>query len=228
MSLKTLLKRLRYDNDEQGKFSRFIVVRLVRNILRGLWCRIFYLQTPGLILVAKGVKIIGPKKSLIIGSNCKIEENVLLQSTSIHGIILGNNVTICFGATIRPSGFYSGNVGMGLKMGDYSSIGAYSYIGCSGYISIGDNVMIGPNVSMMAENHVFDSISIPMSKQGVSNTGITVEDDVWIGTKAVILDGVTIGKGAIIAAGAVVTKDVLPYSIMGGVPARVIKNRTGD
>lgn len=224
--MKNFLARLRYINDTENKYRYFICRRLFMNVVRGLWYKLFYLHSDGPISIAERVKIIGSRSDLLIGASCKIEENVLIQTVSLRKIILGDNVTICFGALIRPSGYYSGRLGEGLSMGNFSSIGANSYIGCSGFIRIGNNVMMGPNVNLMAENHIFSRTDIPMIQQGVSNKGITIEDDVWIGAKATILDGVVIGKGSVIAAGAVITSNVEPYSVMGGVPGRKIKSRS--
>ncbi|MBI5557979.1 MAG: acyltransferase [Deltaproteobacteria bacterium] len=86
--------------------------------------------------------------------------------------------------------------------------------------------MIGPAVSIRDTDHVFSSTGIPMMEQGVDVSPVTIEDDVWIGHGAVILRGVTLGKGSIIAASAVVTKDVSPYSIVGGIPAKIIGSRS--
>jgi acetyltransferase-like isoleucine patch superfamily enzyme len=193
--------------------------------MRGFIKGVFSFKSKGLTAVAKRVSFIGPKKNLILGRNCKIEEDVIIHSVCANKIILGDNVTICRGAQIRPSGYYSGNLGWGLKMGNSSSIGAYSYIGCSGRIEIGDNVMMGPCVNIIAENHNYSDLEKPMNAQGVNNKGITIENDVWIGTRATILDGVRIGRGAIIAAGAVVNETVPEYAIVGGVPAKVLKSR---
>jgi acetyltransferase-like isoleucine patch superfamily enzyme len=91
---------------------------------------------------------------------------------------------------------------------------------------IGSNVMIAPNVSILTKGHAFDDTEIPMVKQGNTNELIPlIEDDVWIGRNAIIMPGITIGKGSIIGAGAVVTKDVKPFSIVGGVPAKLLRNR---
>ena len=89
---------------------------------------------------------------------------------------------------------------------------------------IGDDVMMGPNVSIYTRNHAFERTDVPMNTQGVSDEKIVViENDVWIGANSIILPGVTVSKGAIIGAGAVVTKDVPEYAIVGGNPAKVIK-----
>ena len=94
-----------------------------------------------------------------------------------------------------------------------------------GSITIGNNVHTGTNVIMLAFNHGFYTRDIPTKDQDYLEAPIVIEDDVWIGAGAIILAGVTIGKGAIIASNAVVNKDVLPYQIVGGVPAKVLKER---
>lgn len=111
-----------------------------------------------------------------------------------------------------------------LIIGNNSGIG-YKCIIPSGVI-IGNNVMMGPEVIMYTSNHCYKKIEIPMREQGMSSIEkIIIEDDVWIGARVIILPGVRICEGSIIGAGAVVTKDVPPYSIVGGVPAKVIKYR---
>jgi len=92
--------------------------------------------------------------------------------------------------------------------------------------NIGDYVMIAPNVSLISNTHITDNVKIPMALQGkLKNLTITVEDDVWLGRNVVVLPGIRIGKGSIVAAGAIVTKDVLPFSVVGGVPAKLLKYR---
>lgn len=94
-----------------------------------------------------------------------------------------------------------------------------------GTITIGNNVHTGTNVIMLAFNHGFYTRDIPTKEQDYLEAPIVIEDDVWIGAGAIILAGVTIGKGAIVAANAVVNTDVSPYTIVGGVPAHLIKER---
>lgn len=97
--------------------------------------------------------------------------------------------------------------------------------GPNGRIVIGNYVHTGVNVLFMAFNHGFYTTEIPTKEQDYMDAPIVVEDDVWIGGGSIILAGVTIGKGAIIAAGAVVNKDVPPFAIVGGVPAKILKYR---
>lgn len=93
------------------------------------------------------------------------------------------------------------------------------------HIIIGNYVHTGANVMIIAFNHAFDNIETPTILQDYYDADVIIEDDVWIGGGAIILAGVTIGKGSIIAGGAVVNRDIPSYSIAGGIPAKVIKQR---
>ena len=113
-----------------------------------------------------------------------------------------------------------------LKIGDNSSIGQNSWLLSDG-ITIGNNVMMGPYCIIITSDHATDNLEIPMCQQGFTEVKpVVIEDDVWIGARVIILKGVKIGKGSVIGAGSVVTKDVEPYSIVGGVPAKFIKKRS--
>ncbi len=109
------------------------------------------------------------------------------------------------------------------EIGDYSGIGIYSFIGT---VKIGRNVMIGEELMAISLNHEFSSTEIPMRLQGIQkDEPIVIEDDVWIGSRVTILPGVKIGRGSIIGAGSVVTRAVLPYTIVAGNPAKEIRRR---
>ena len=110
------------------------------------------------------------------------------------------------------------------SLGDYSGIGINARI--QGTVIIGSNVMMAEDVKIFTRNHKTDRTDIPMMDQGVEDEKpVEIGDDVWIGAGVIILPGRKIGEGAIIGAGAVVTKDVLPYQVVGGNPARVLKER---
>jgi len=198
--------------------------RLLPFFLRGLWEKLFMGESSGWVLVGKQVSI-RYAAYLQAGKELIIEDYAEINARSTQKIILGNRVTIGKYAIIRPGNLYGGEPGEGLVVGDHSNIGPYCYIGCSGHISIGNNVMISPRVSIYAENHVFDQIDVTIKSQGVKKENVVIEDDCWIASNSILLAGVTIGKGSIVAAGSVVTQDVPPYSVVAGVPARVIKNR---
>lgn len=110
-----------------------------------------------------------------------------------------------------------------VEFGAHTTINAYAMI--SGKLRCGDGVRIASHVSIVGFNHGFDDPDVPIHTQKHETLGIVIEDDVWIGANAVVLDGVTVGRGAVIAAGAVVSKDVPPMAIVGGVPARVVRYR---
>lgn len=116
------------------------------------------------------------------------------------------------------------NFSYSVELGNNSGLGINCRI--SGKTIIGDNVMMGPNVCIFTANHAFDRIDIPMNQQGLTKEKpVIIEDDVWIGANVTILPGVKISRGAIVGAGAVVTKNIPQYAIVGGNPARVIKYR---
>jgi maltose O-acetyltransferase len=111
-----------------------------------------------------------------------------------------------------------------ISIGDNSGFGRDSYISAEDRVEIGKDVMIGPQLYIYTSNHE-TKLGIPMIRQSVKTSPVTIGNDVWIGARVTILPGVNIGDGAVIAAGAVVTKHVAPYTIVGGVPARKIKDR---
>ncbi|MEM9773222.1 MAG: acyltransferase [Chloroflexota bacterium] len=189
--------------------------------IRGVLTRLFFKQKKGLLLIGKQVSIRNHRHISLSGSLI-VEDFAELQGLSKRGIRFGDHVTIGRFAMIRPSGYYGREIGEGLSVGDYSNIGPYSYIGCSGYIEIGNNVLMGPRVGLFAENHNFNKLDLTIREQGVTRHQIIIEDDCWIASGSVITANVCVGTGSIVASGAVVTSDVPPYSIVGGVPAKVI------
>lgn len=112
-----------------------------------------------------------------------------------------------------------------IQVGDNFAIGEFSFIGANGGLVIGDNVLIGHHVSIITAQHGHTRTDVPMAQQGIEAAPVTIEDDVWIGSGARIMMGVRIGRGAIVGANAVVTRDVEPYAIVGGVPAKVLGTR---
>ena len=193
-------------------------------VLRGLWKRLFIQEAHGLFLVGKKVQITHGRH-IKCGENVKFEDYAEIHGLCSDGLSFGDNVTISKGVMIRPSSYYGGDLGFGLSIGDNSSIGPHGYIGCSGKIKIGENVMLGPKCSLFAENHIFIDTNSTIKSQGVQQKGITIEDDCWIGSNVIILDGVTIGKGSVIGAGTLVTKDIPCNSIIMDKRNKVIQKR---
>ncbi|MGN6475682.1 MAG: acyltransferase [Flavipsychrobacter sp.] len=138
------------------------------------------------------------KKNVVLAENCLIAEHVIIRPPTAK-----------------------------LTIGENSQIGPFTVIFTGHYgVSIGVNVMIAPHCVIAGGNHQFKKLDIPMIDAGHFSEGpIIIEDNVWIGANCTITDNVRIGTGAIIAANSIVNKDVEPYSIVGGVPAKEISSR---
>jgi len=142
---------------------------------------------------------------------------------AIRYLVCGNLFASC-GKNVNVENKVFFHSGRQITIGDNSGFGFESRI--NGKVTIGKNVMMGPKVTIYTRNHKFDRRDIPMCQQGFADEEpVTIGNDVWIGSHAIILPGVKISDGAIVCAGAVVTKDVPEYAIVGGNPARVIKLR---
>ena len=109
-----------------------------------------------------------------------------------------------------------------VTIGNHTRIGIHCTV--IGPVCIGNNVNLAQGITVSALNHNFEDTTRRIDEQGISTKPVVIGDDVWIGANAVILPGVTIGQHVVVAAGAVVTKDVPDYSLVAGVPAKVIKN----
>jgi acetyltransferase-like isoleucine patch superfamily enzyme len=194
-------------------------------MMRGIWAGLWWKESHRPAFIGRGVSI-RDGHLFSAGKGTLIEDYVTIESLSSEGVRLGNGVTIARYTLIKSTGVL-GNLGVGVSIGDGSNLGEYNYVGAAGGVTIGKHVAIGQRVSFHAENHLFSDIGVPIKEQGVTRKGITVEDDCWIGSGAIILDGVTIGHGSVIAAGAVVNRDVAPFTVVGGVPAKLIGVRGG-
>lgn len=157
----------------------------------------------------RGVHLAG---TIHIGRNVRIMD---------YSTIRGNAVFIDDNVFIHENVFIRSNEK--ITIGEGTTINRNTCI--ISKVSIGKYCSIAPNVVIVGSNHKFTEPRVIMKEQGVELKGVIIEDDVWISANATILDGVTVGKGAIIAAGAVVNKDVPQMTIVGGVPAHILKVR---
>jgi len=160
------------------------------------------------------------KKNFVVGQDCYID------ALSENGLICGENVSMGFHTHIELTGSLR-FLGNGIKIGNNVGLGSHGHYGSGmGFVDIGDNTIFGNYVSVHPENHNFSDLSKPIRDQGVnSKGGVKIGNNCWIGAKVTILDGTVIGNGCIIAAGAVV-KGIFPDNvIIGGIPAKVIKQR---
>jgi len=153
-----------------------------------------------------------------LGSKVYIEKNVGLLRFP-KNIVLKDNIIIKEGARIC-----SCNETAKIQIGVNTTVGYHTFIFASQQIIIGGDCLIAPFVYIVDSDHGFKKSS-KINQQSNQTAPIIIGNDVWIGTGAKILKGVTIGDGAIIAAGALVKDDVLPYTIVGGIPAKFIGER---
>ncbi|MDP8236389.1 MAG: acyltransferase [Candidatus Erginobacter occultus] len=197
-------------------FSAFPTV--AGSLLRG---RIYGLILGGAgrkCFLEKNIRLFNPA-GLFLGDRVFLGEGTFIDVGPAAGpVTVGDDSHLARQVTIR---IQSGKV----KIGKQVNIGAGSFIYGYGDIEIGDYCLIANGVETIGGDHTVDDLSRPMRFQGRSEKGIAIAADVWIGTRAVILGGVTVGEGAVIGAGAVVTSDIPPRAVAAGVPARVLRFR---
>lgn len=159
-------------------------------------------------------------RGIVLGSDCCIGHHAILRANSSErpGVTVGDRVHIGEFTIVAAN---RGRV----TIGDDSWIGPHSTVHGNGGVIIGSHVMIAAHCAISSVSHLYDRLDMPMSEQGVRCEPVWIEDDVWIGTGAIVLQGVRIGRGSIVAAGAVVNQDLAPGSIAMGVPARTRRNR---
>lgn len=194
-------------------------------LIRGFKVLIF-LRNPKGMLLGKNVSFFNLPK-ITYGKFLRLGNQVTVSALSKNGIHFGNNVSIgAFSRVIVSTSL--NDIGDKICIGNNVGIGEFAYLGGAGGLEIGDECIVGQYLSCHPENHVYDDINISIRHQGVTRKGIKIGSNCWIGSKVTILDGVTIGNGCIIAAGCVVTKSFPDNSIIGGVPAKILKTRNHE
>lgn len=173
----------------------------VKQLLSGIWLRLRNLNRP-----------------VRVDWKAKIRSRAILRVTGGGGIHIGRNTQIHDHAMLMT---YGGEI----RIGRDCSVNPFCVLYGHGGLTIGNGVRIAAHSVLIPANHTFADPAVPIWKQPETRLGIVIEDDVWIGSGARIMDGVRIGKGSVIGAGAVVTKAIPPGSIAVGVPARVIGQR---
>ncbi|HMR98076.1 MAG TPA: acyltransferase [Anaerolineales bacterium] len=160
-----------------------------------------------------------------LGNGSYLDHGTYLHACP-NGIEIGERSIVMHGAILHVYNF-RGMPNSGIKIGRDSLIGEYSIIRGQGGVTIGDRVYTSPFTQIISVNHIFDDPNRPFVEQGITAEGIVIEDDVWLGAGSIVTDGVRVGKGAVVAAGAVVTQDVPPHTVVGGVPAKVLREIDG-
>ncbi|MCK6391357.1 MAG: acyltransferase [Azonexus sp.] len=170
--------------------------------------------------ISPGAKIKFPKH-LSIGRKVIIRTGAIVDAPGRCTLQLGDEVNL-------NQGVYLGAFGSHFIVGDRTQFNRNALVDGRGSVRIGKDVLVGPGAQLISYQHRFADRDQPINRQGLDLKEIVVEDDVWIGAGAIVLAGVTLGRGSIVGAGAVVTKSCPPFSILGGVPARVIGQRGAD
>jgi acetyltransferase-like isoleucine patch superfamily enzyme len=177
----------------------------------------------------RGVKngtntFISPRAQIVIRGKITLGSDVVVEARSRLVAIKGGTIEIGDRGYIYPYALIKADNGK-VVLGEDCSVHDYSVLYGRGDLIIGNSVRIATGVVIVPYNHIYLDSTTPIYCQGTTAKGVAIEDDVWIGARAIILDGVNIGKGSIIGAGAVVTKSILPFSVAVGNPAKVIKKR---
>lgn len=179
--------------------------------------------------ISGSVEITDRGGRLILGGGNSIEKRSRLMLSEGSEVLLGKGAWLGYDVLIEPRAF------CGVRLGENSSVQDRCRL--IGDISIGDDVLLAPNVFISSGAHFYDhNPPLPIRIQDRIVAGderyqelrsqkVVIENDCWIGVNTVIMRGITIGKGAIIGANSVVTKDVPPYTIQAGMPARTLRNR---
>lgn len=172
------------------------------------------------VMFGRSITMRHPKK-ILIGDNVVIDDYAVLDAKGEHnrGIVIGNNVLIGRNTVLSCK---NGDI----QIGDNSNIAMNCFVQSAKEVNIGKNVLFAAYCYVIGGgNHRTDRTDIPIIAQGQVVKGISVEDNCWIGAGVKIMDGTTIGRDSIIGSGAVVTKDIPPFSVAAGVPARVMRKR---
>jgi acetyltransferase-like isoleucine patch superfamily enzyme len=178
------------------------------------------MQIEGTVAIEKNVRI-RFADHIRLGKGVYLDEGVYVHACP-QGIAIGERTFVMHAAVLHVYNFRDLPHAF-IHVGKDSLIGELNVLRGQGGITIGDRVYTAPLVQILAVNHVFDDPTRPIIEQGITAEGIVIEDDAWIGAGAIITDGVRVGSGAVVAAGAVVSADVPAHSVVGGVPARVLK-----
>lgn len=165
-----------------------------------------------------GTGAFSPEQFRSLGPDCVFEPGVLVFHPET--ITLGANVYVGHNTILK--GYYKNE----LRVGDETWIGQQCFFHSAGGLTIGARVGVGPGVKIVTSVHTEAGRAVPVLFSPLEFSPVTVEDDADLGVNSVLLPGVTVGRGAIVGAGSVVNRDVAPYTVVAGVPARVLRERT--
>jgi acetyltransferase-like isoleucine patch superfamily enzyme len=203
------------DPNIPDKLLFYMLIKRAFMLIRG------FLKTGKKVFIGHNTKILN-SSNIIFGKSVTIEKQCVIDGYSSEKIILGDCVKIGAYSNLLSTSHFS-KYGKGLKMGNNSAVGDFTHFGAPGGIEIGNDVIMGSYVSFHSENHNFSDTTKLIREQGVTSKGIKLGNNIWVGAKVTFLDGCEVGSNSVVAAGAVVNGIYPENSIIGGVPAKIIK-----
>lgn len=208
-------KHYKIDTDIPNKFFiRTIFIRLIM-LSRG------YFLFQKKVFLGSRITLLN-KKNIFLGKNATINRRVIIDGYCKEKLIIGISTKIGSYSEISCTSHFS-KYGKGFKIGSNSGVGKFAFFGASGGIGIGNDVIMGEYVSFHSENHNFSDPNKLIREQGVSSKGILLGNNIWVGAKVTFLDGAKIGDNSVVAAGALVTGQFPNNVVIGGIPAKIIK-----
>ena len=219
--IKTRNSNFRFDKSIPTSVIMTLLVNKFFSFVRGLRFLVINKQV-NKIFLGRSVKVF-IKNNIYIGTNVTIGDSVSLSALGKGKLSISDNVNIgAFSQLIISTSF--NNIGEYIKIEANVALGEFSYLGGAGGLVIGKDTIIGQYFSAHPENHNFMDMSKLIRLQGVNRTGIKIGNNCWIGSKVTILDGVVLGNNCVVAAGAVVTRSFADNVMVGGIPAKIIRD----
>ncbi len=228
--MKNLLQKIIQQRNPKFQFDEHITTSLLMELMmeKGIqFLRSFKLllglKMPKKLFLGRGVRFFNLSK-IELGQWVKLEDFVYLSALGTGKLKIGNRSGIGAHSRVIVSTSFN-NLGSHIYIGENVGIGEFAYLGGGGGLTIGDDCIVGQYFSCHPENHNYEDSSQKIREQGVNRKGIEIGENCWIGSKVTILDGVKIGNNCIIAAGSVVNKSFPSNVIIGGVPAKILKQK---
>ncbi len=227
--IRTLLQRLvriknpdfTFDETVNSRVLLLLAWDKLACLVRG-WCKqLFHFRNPVMLLLGKRTRFFH-FANIRFGRMVQLGDYVYLNGLGRTGIFIDDHTSVgAFSRLVVSTSF--NRTGSHIRIGKHVGIGEFAYLGGAGGLDIGDECIIGQYFSCHPENHIYTNNALSIRHSGVTRKGIRIGSNCWIGARVTILDDVHIGNHCVIAAGAVVTRDMPDHSVIGGIPARVIK-----